>query len=281
MHNLQYTDETLDIYSTSQYRLSIQISLDGFSFSILDPSQQKYIYLRHIPIYLKWEGELEEVLEEIVENNELLTKPFKSVSILYNTPQTSLVPAEMFNVEDRPLYYYQAYPYQSNQTLKHTSIRRYNIEVVYAMPRIVERFLNNYFQDATVNHHSLSFIENGLDIVRSETACFLFVHQKHIELFVGTSKELIFYNQFSYKNENDIAYFTISVYKQLKLDAERVKLILSGFVNKGDSIASLLNKYIREIRYQKLNPNFAYSYTFNQTPKHYFSTLINLYQCEL
>ena len=41
--DLSIVDETFDANISSSYFLSIQASLDGFSFSILDPIRNKYI----------------------------------------------------------------------------------------------------------------------------------------------------------------------------------------------------------------------------------------------
>jgi len=53
MHNISLIDETLDKNLTANYNLSIQVSLDGFSFCIKDLIRNKYIVLKHIDFSLK------------------------------------------------------------------------------------------------------------------------------------------------------------------------------------------------------------------------------------
>ena len=43
---LELFDETLDINSTENYELSIQISPDGFSFCLLDIIRNKFVLIR-------------------------------------------------------------------------------------------------------------------------------------------------------------------------------------------------------------------------------------------
>ena len=43
MQDFAFIDETLDINLTQSYYMSIQLSLDGLSFCILDPVREKYI----------------------------------------------------------------------------------------------------------------------------------------------------------------------------------------------------------------------------------------------
>ena len=48
MHDL-VTEESFDLEKTYEYILSIQVSLDGFSFSILDITRKKYLALKSYP----------------------------------------------------------------------------------------------------------------------------------------------------------------------------------------------------------------------------------------
>ena len=43
---LELFDETLDINSTENYELSVQVSPDGFPFCLLDTIRNKYVLLR-------------------------------------------------------------------------------------------------------------------------------------------------------------------------------------------------------------------------------------------
>ncbi len=47
MQDFAFIDETLDINLTQSYKLSIQVSLNGLSFCILDQLQGKYIVFSH------------------------------------------------------------------------------------------------------------------------------------------------------------------------------------------------------------------------------------------
>ncbi|MFP4019583.1 MAG: DUF3822 family protein, partial [Bacteroidales bacterium] len=47
MRDFSFADETLDLNRSSSYILSIQIYLNGFSFSILDTVRNKYSLLKH------------------------------------------------------------------------------------------------------------------------------------------------------------------------------------------------------------------------------------------
>lgn len=275
------TDETLDIYSTLQYRLSIQMSLDGFSFSILDTIQNKFVLLQHRPFYLKWPAQLQQELNQIITDNSILTKAFKSILISISTPLATLVPNEFFQPENKDLLFYQNFPYKEKHKLYHCESKEANCTTIYAVPEIMNDFIKHHFSQAKVLHHSKALFHFGFNNFKPQTSVFAFAHKKHIELFVKTGECLTFYNHFGYKTDSDIIYFILSVYKQLNLSQEQNELILGGFLKKQSELYQQLKRYISKIDFLNIDTNYTYSYTLNKIPKHYFSTLINLPECEL
>jgi len=90
MHEITIVDETFDLRFASEYHLSIQVGLDGFSFCILDVRRKKYIALRHIPLL---EGKLQFLtrkVETIFEQEEKLNTTYQSVSVDYSTNEATL-----------------------------------------------------------------------------------------------------------------------------------------------------------------------------------------------
>jgi len=77
---LELFDETLDINSTENYELSVQMSRDGFTFTILDTLRNKYILLRsHDPDDDKYLSA--DKISEIISKDDFLTKKYKSIKI--------------------------------------------------------------------------------------------------------------------------------------------------------------------------------------------------------
>ncbi|MCL3780460.1 DUF3822 family protein [Prolixibacteraceae bacterium JC049] len=275
------TDETLDIYSTLQYRLSIQMSLDGFSFSILDTIQDKFVLLQHRPFYLKWSGQLQEELNKIVSDNPILEKQFKSTHIAISTPQVALIPQSFYNTEDQEVLFYQNFPYKTKQKLRESQFQEQELTAIYSIPELMDNFITHQFEEAHVTHHMVPFVTYGLKQFKHKQKCFVFAHEKHLEVFAVTENKLQFYNHFRYKNESDIIYYILSVYKQLNLTPETDELILAGYLKKQSELYQQLKRYIRKIEFLKMDNSHTYSYTFNQIPKHFYSTLISLSECEL
>src|SRR5665811_1617082 len=94
MHEINSIDETFDIKLASEYHLSIQVGLDGFSFCILDIHRRKYIVFQHIPLIVGKLQFLSKKVESIFDQDEKLNASYQSVSITYSTNNATLFPKE-------------------------------------------------------------------------------------------------------------------------------------------------------------------------------------------
>ena len=92
---LELYDETLDINSTENYELSVQVSSDDISFCILDTLRNKFVMLR------SYEPEDNSRfdpyrLNEIIRKDDFLTRRFRKTNIITPTSRSTLVPGPLF-----------------------------------------------------------------------------------------------------------------------------------------------------------------------------------------
>ena len=99
MHELNFVDETFKLKLATEYHISIQVGLDGFSFCILDVYRKKYIVLRHIPLIVGKLQFLAKKIESIFEQEEKLNVSYHSVSVIYSTNKATLLPKSFSDPE--------------------------------------------------------------------------------------------------------------------------------------------------------------------------------------
>jgi hypothetical protein len=91
---LELFDETLDINSTENYELSVQMSRDGFAFIILDTLRNKYVLLRsHDPDDDKYISA--DRITELINKDDFLTKSFKTVNVIIPSYKSTLIPSPL------------------------------------------------------------------------------------------------------------------------------------------------------------------------------------------
>jgi len=283
MHDLSLLDETLDINITKSYSLSIQIDLNGFSFCLLDTIRNKYVALRHYSYDHLAENPGKNI-RAVFEQDEFLKQEFKGSKMIYTTRQSTLVPEPLFNKENVKDYFSFNHSPNGNQYgIFFNHLKHAGAYVVFAVPEHVTSVVQEYLPSVKIFHQSVPLIENIFMNRRNrkdQGIAYLNVSEKLFDIVVIDDKKLNLHNCFSFHDENDLLYFTLYVFEQLKLDPGDTEIILSGRITKTMKQYEVLKKYIRNIRFHPLNTQFTYSYTFNEIPSHTYLNLLNLYPCE-
>ena len=90
MRDVCFIDKTFDSTQSHTYHLSIQISLDGCCFSVLDIPKGKYIVLNVHHFFLKRPRLLLKHVREVIDSEEIFNCTFKSTEILYSCGDSHL-----------------------------------------------------------------------------------------------------------------------------------------------------------------------------------------------
>ncbi len=282
MQNFAFVDETLDINITQSYYLSIQVSLNGLSFCILDPVRNKYIALSHqnFETDLIFDDFLN-TIEEYIKKNELLNRTFKSTKLIWLTDKNTLIPNSFFKKENLKKYFEFNQKLDDLDEIHYKKLKYVDACSIFIVPNQIANIFIKQFPDLNFYNQQIPFIEHTLFKYHSESKkVFVNVNDEFIDLSITENGKLLLYNNFVYKTESDMIYFIMYVFDQFNLNTENIELILSGFIDKKASIYSKLKGFISHIRFDKLPEDFSYSYTFNQVPPQSFTNLFNLHLCE-
>ena len=279
----EFLDETFDLNSTSSYHLSIQIGLDGFSFSILNISNNKYIALKNYSnlasnndvLFADW-------VKSVLNEDEFLRRNYKSVAVIFVNCSSVLVPDPLFKKENLKDYFDFNLDLPESEEIYSTKIERADSWSLYPVPADIVKVLQEQFPNLKIFHQSVPFINNILSNTKNSsegTLVYIHLHGNIFDLSVIENQNLKFYNCYSYKHVNDLLYYILYVFEQLKLPAENTRALLSGKVTRQSSFYENLRRYIKKIEFAKLDPYFKYSYTFSKVPEHSFTNLLNLFPC--
>ena len=97
-------DETLDINSTENYELSVQLSSSELTFCLLDTIRNKFILLRSSEPddnrYFSYEA-----LNELISRDDFLVRKYKKVNIILPSRKFTLVPSPLFDPGKKEDYF--------------------------------------------------------------------------------------------------------------------------------------------------------------------------------
>ena len=84
------------------------------------------------------------------------------------------------------------------------------------------------------------------------------IENNKLIITIFNENKLIFNNTFKYISAEDILYYTLFSFEQLKIDREKVEVNLFGDINDKDETFKLLYEYIRNIHIAKDEKKFIF-----------------------
>lgn len=271
MQHLLLVDETFDINFTQEYCLSIQFSLDGFSFCILDGLQNKYIYLFHKEL----SGNprfLIKKLDDIYSEFEILEANFKTTRIIYVSPgKINLIPDQFFSEANAVDIYQINKELEPGEELYHLPVKKFRSILQLAVPKKVKDFLVDKHPGTIIQNDIATFL-NQYEHKAGTLLLYIHLHKNMVTIFV-LDESVRFFNSFFYTNENDLLYYILNVNKTV-LDASP-QVLLNGRANKRSAIFHRLRQYFKVVDIVGRTPEVYYSYLFDQLPDARFVNLLN------
>jgi len=282
MQEFAFVDETLDLNLTLSYKLSIQVSLNGLSFCILDPVRNKYVALSHKnfekDLIL---DDLQIVVEDYINNNDLLNNEYKNTQIIWESYKCTLIPEKYFDVKNLKKHFELNHKLDDLDEIHYKKLKYSDSYSVFAVPNQIAGILSRKYKDAKFYNQQLPFVDTVLFKHHSEAKkVFVNINTDFIDIAISQKGKLQFYNAFNFISDNDILYFIVNVYEQQALDTEHIELVISGSKDKKSEFYTMLKEFIGHVKFEKLPNEFTYSYTFSQISEHTFTNLFNLQLCE-
>jgi hypothetical protein len=283
MRDICFIDKTFDSTQSHLYHLSIQISLDGIYFSVLDIPKGKYIVLNGHNFFLKRARLLSKHVQEVIDSEEIFSHDFKSVGIIYSTRKFTLVPQAFYGRGSLDKYLWFNNVQERGYIVSKILFPKAECFCIFDIPQNLNEFLVAKFPRSTIKHSLYPLVEGVLKRNRSfsqREQVHLNFYRDSFEMVIVNGLKLVYCNIFSYKTERDILYHVLFTFDQLKLSPDNTELILHGQIPQVSPVYHLFKKYVKLTSFARLDTTFQYSYTFSQLPEHYYSSLLSVYKCE-
>lgn len=274
-------DETLDINSTENYELAVQISPSNVVFCVLDSMQNKYILLRSFEADNDNNYTASEI-NEILQNDDFLNCKYKKVNVIVPAEKSTLVPAQLYDPAKKDEYFSLNHFYENNAVILANKIPDIEAYTVFEISKPVYDIITNRYRNINLVHHLKPLLNYVYRIGNESKDDYIHLHieKDFFNLIILNSNNLKFCNSFNYKNENDILYYAMNVLKSFEINRE-VSINLSGLVEKSDDLTSIFSEYIGQLKFSQPSDNYTFSYAFNGSALHRYINLFNLPNCAL
>ena len=266
----------IDSLNPEDNSLSIQLSLDGFSFCVYNKIQDKvgafgvYEFENSTSSPFK---QLESV-KELFAQEKLLQLNYKSVFVTHFNNLVTQVPTPLFNKNNLASYLQYTVKVLENDFIAYDELSNSEIVNVYIPFVNVNNFLLDTYESFDYKHSSTVLIENLLNQYKNLEGhfCFVNVTAHNFEIVVIKNKKLELFNFFSFSTKEDFIYYILFTAEQLNLNPEEFELILMGDIEKESELYDIVYQYIRNVMFYV--PNNA-ALQLNDIPSHSHFTLLN------
>lgn len=276
-------DSLLDL-DFSKLHLSLQVSMNRFSYAIIHKDFRKYLLFESYFLDTALgdifdENICKENLRNIYNREVILKEKFFSVSYSFIDKDFVLFPQELFDIEKKDCYL-------SILTDRERDSNNYNfrnmdnisIGYLYYSYKEINVFLEGiYGKDIKFYHASEIFIKKVLD--SKDTGVFInFMSDNIFEVFIKRRhEELDFYNQYNFDTEQESFYIIHSLLLEYEIPY-KVNVFLYGNIYEDSDIYRYLISNIRNIIIPTFEKDYLYSVQFANLPYHRFYTLFGQYE---
>lgn len=278
-----YIDSSLNEQSFSSISLSLQLSLNDVSFCITNNSQDNYLAIVCYTFTEKTSvSGLADFLVQLFQHQDLLKKDFAQVFVSYKNNTATLIPTELF--EENQLTTYLKFTSEDISDAINFSdfIKEIDAYNVYSIPQSIEKPIKMNFVNAKFIHNSTAFIQgvfNNKYVVGNADKVFVNINNNELEVIIVKGGKFYLYNCFQFKMKEDFLYYLLFAMKQFNCDPTSTEIIVMGKIAEQSPVHSLLLKYIAEVNFAKNTIESNLTTLLNETPVHYYFTLLNLNKC--
>ena len=237
-----------NIEVTSKRKLSIQFSLDGFSFCTTNTNNEVLEFSSYTFSKTKISPELVlEKLQDIFKKEKSLQYDFETVTVIHQNNLNTLVPNEYFKEDALKSYLKYSIKTIATDLITFDELDFMNSKNVYIPYVNINNFLFQNFGEFEYKHYSSVLLEKLFSIPTNDNGCYIHVSKSTLDIVIIKNSNLQFFNIFEYKTKEDFMYYVLFTLEQLELSTEETLVSILGDIEEDSDLYRLIYTYIRNI----------------------------------
>jgi len=264
-----------NIALANSYHLSIQLGVSHFSYCLLNTITLTYDYAKQHT--LSSVNDTAEEITEIINNDIIIKSEFSTQSIAFVNFPSTLVPSSLYKKEEAETIL--AFNTEIMGEILADTIPSQKAHLIYSVPKSILNLVNNFFPKAKQKAQESILIQQYSQLNNNTKKAYLYLNQKKATITFFKRNKVVFNNSFAYTTKEDLLYFVLFSFEQLKLSTENIEVILFGSIEKNDEYFNLLYDYIRNITLGKRPYQFTFPAEFDSLAEHKYFGLFTQVLC--
>lgn len=238
-----------DIFNPEQsekYRLIIRLQSDGFSFAMSGPENRGLFHYQEISCDEKISAC--ENLKEFLFDNPFLVVPYKQLQVMICSSAFTFVPSILFEEKSKEAFFDFNFRQRPGICLSRP-LRQLPVHVIFEMKKDIYEFLHRSLIQPQFIHHIApltGFFHQRIQLGNNHKMV-INPHRDSMDIICFSSDELLLANNFTCRNTDDMVYYILFIWKQLKWDQLNDSAYITGRAELFDEIQKTLHKYLKNV----------------------------------
>ena len=245
--------EPFDLEKTYEYILSIQVSLDGFSFSVLSQQEDKILAFKTNQLKISSTALIARRFNDWLESEELLKKPFKKIRVIIFSEKFTLIPEKYYRNTSNQNISTLLFEENDESEIAENIIGELATRLIFTLPPGLNKVISEQIGECEIVH-PIKIILSNLPETEKENGLIILFDVKSFYTILFERNRILLTNNFKMSHVNDVVYYILTTLKQLEISTSKTSLFITDSVNKLPKIEDSLKPYFNEIKELKLIP---------------------------
>jgi hypothetical protein len=264
-----------------QSRLLVEVNPNAFTYVLLNQRNMSPLVVKYYQLEHSKDRPLTEALRDILESDSLLRRPVKETLLVYNFPESSLVPESLFTMDTNREIIDTLHGNLNKGLILTEKIPWWELFNVYRISSDLHQLLQQQFTAGTYWHYYSLLLKSYkmFDSTQTEDCIkVIFYADKMVALIIRNGKVHLM-QTFLYQDTKDVAYHLLNCCQQLGISQQEVKLLVGGLIDRQSALSTELHKYFLKISFEEIDESIKVTDELKELPLHYFSSILKMAVC--
>ena len=258
----------------------LKFSRDNFAYSVFDSYRNMFVAFESWYFKEFWDlSQISKLIDENSDKIKILKQNYYKIVVIIDTPIHTLIPDEIYSFDKLKSYLTFNHFIRNNEIVLVDDISNIISKNIYWLPLEIDVFISKYFTNYKYCHISSIFLNPIFIETDMSDKVFVNISGNTLLVIVTEANKLKYCNTFVFKSAEDLIFYLLNMFKQLKLNPDSVPLILVGEFDKKSAIYNLIYRYIRNVSFGNRPTVFQYFSEINNLNQHYYFSIFNSVLC--
>ncbi|MDO6434672.1 DUF3822 family protein [Flavitalea sp. BT771] len=264
-----------------QCRLLVEVNAHSFTYTLLNQRNMGPMVVKYFQLDQEKNKPLTETLREILEGEPLFKRTVKETLLIYNFPESSLVPEPLFSMDTNKEVIDMLHGNLQKGLVLSEKIPWWELFNVYRISPELHHLLQQQFTAGKYWHYYSLLLKSykmfdssdGQDCLKV-----IFYPDKMVALLVKKGKVHLM-QTFPYQDARDVVYHLLNACRQLDIDPLKIKVLVGGLIDRQSALSEELHKYFLQVSFEMIDESIKVTDELKELPLHYFSSILKMAVC--